>query len=470
MRSFADCGSTGRALGRRGPASTGRGCGIGAAILITASIACVAPVATAQTPLPLSLKRAVEIALAPDGSARVALAQESIAQAEERVNQARSAFLPNLDASVSDRRQTTNLKAFGFSFSIPVPGFSIPSIVGPFSVFDARATAQQSVLNFSDIRKYQASKVSLAAVRTDNDATRNQVSDEVARDYLACLRADANRETAQANVELSQALLDLSRRQQSAGTGTGIEVTRAEVQLANDRQRLIRAGNDRARAILQLLKAMGLSMSSPVDLTGKLEYKPVDTASAEALLDQARNTRPDLKTQQQRQEAVRLNMDSVKSERLPTVGASADYGTIGSAPYASHGTYTMGVSVRIPVFDGGRRYARRQESFSQYKQEEIRTRDLSQQVELQVRQALENLRSAAAEVDASQDGQTLAESELAQARRRYEAGVATSLEVTDAQTRLQRARDNQVLALYDYNLARLDLATATGTIGDYVNQ
>ncbi|MEQ1947865.1 MAG: TolC family protein [Bryobacteraceae bacterium] len=424
--------------------------------------------ASAQTPLPLSLKRAVEIALAPDGNTRVALAQESIAQAEDRVKQSRAAFLPNLDATITDRRLTNNLKAFGFSFALP--GFSIPSMVGPFSVFDARATAQQSVLNFSDIHKYQASKVSLQAVKTENDATKNQVSDEIARNYLACLRADANRNTAGANVDLSQALLDLAKRQQSAGTGTGIEVTRADVQLANDRQRLARAENDRARAILQLMKAMGLSMSTAVELTGKLAFQTVDTATAEALLDQARKARPDLKTQQQREEVAKLNFSAVKSERLPTLGASADYGAIGSAPYNSNGTYTMGVSVRIPVFDGGRRDGRRQETFSQYKQEQIRSKDLGQQIELQVRQALENLRSATAEVDASRDGEKLAESELAQARRRYEAGVATSVEVIDAQTRLQRARDNNVLALYDYNLARLDLATATGNIGEYVNQ
>src|SRR5712692_6633709 len=112
----------------------------------------------AQDILPLSAKRAVEIALAPDGNTRVALARESIEQAAQRASQAKAAFLPNLDASVQDRRQTTNLKAFGFSFNIPVPGFSIPSIVGPFSVLDTRATAQQSVLNISDVRKYQASK------------------------------------------------------------------------------------------------------------------------------------------------------------------------------------------------------------------------------------------------------------------------------------------------------------------------
>jgi outer membrane protein len=427
-------------------------------------------ICSAQSPLPLSMKRAVEIALAPDGSTRAALAQESIQQAQDRVAQAKAAFLPNLDTSVQDRRETTNLKAFGFSFNIPVPGFSIPSLVGPFSVLDARATAQQSVLNFSDVRRYQASKATLAAVKFDNDATRSQVSDEVARGYLACLRTDADRDTARANVELSETLLALARRQLTAGTGTGIEVTRAEVQLANDRQRLIRADNDRARAVLQLLKSMGLRMDSSIEFTDKLAYKPIDPASSEALLETARLARPELKTQQQREEAARLSHSAVRSERLPTIGASGDYGAIGADVVSARATYTLGVSLRVPVFDGGRREARREESFSQYKQEQIRTRDVGQQIELQVRVALESLRSASAEVDASAGGLQLAENELAQARRRYEAGVGTSVEITEAQTRLQRARDNQVIALYDYNVARLDLATATGTIGEYLNQ
>ncbi len=135
----------------------------------------------AQSPLPLSMKRAVEIALAPDGSTRAALAQESIQEAKDKVAEARAALLPNLDTTIRETRQTTNLKAYGFAFNIPVPGFSIPTIVGPFDVFDARASAQQSVLNFSTFRKYQASKATLAATKFDNDATRNQVSDEVAR-------------------------------------------------------------------------------------------------------------------------------------------------------------------------------------------------------------------------------------------------------------------------------------------------
>ena len=426
--------------------------------------------AWAQSLLPLSMKRAVEIALTPDGATRVALAQESIVQAQRRVAEAKAAFLPNLDTTIAERRQTTNLQAFGLGISLPVAGFSLPTIVGPYTIFDARASVQQAVMNFSDMKKYQASKANLAAIRSDMDTTKLQVSDDVAHQYLLCLRSDAVRDTARANVELSEALLKLAQRQKGAGVGTGIDVTRAEVQLANDRQRMIHADNDRNLSQLQLLKTMGLRLDAAVEFTDKLVFKAVDIAAAESLLEQARKARPELKTQLQRETAARLSYSAVKAESLPTLGAGADYGAIGPDVAASRATYTMGVSLKVPLFDGFRRQARREETFSQYRQEQTRTRDMGQQIELQVRAALETLRSAAAEVDASTNGLSLAENELAQARRRYEAGVSTSLEVTDTQTRLQRARYNQVIALYDYNAARLDLASATGNIGDYLNQ
>ncbi|HEV8145565.1 MAG TPA: hypothetical protein VGP79_04260, partial [Bryobacteraceae bacterium] len=113
----------------------------------------MAALASAQDSLPLSLKRAVEIALAPEGNTRVALAGETLKQAQSRIAEARAAFLPDLDASVQDRRQTVSLRAFGFDFQLPAgAGFAIPSVVGPFNVLDARATAQQRVFDFSTIR------------------------------------------------------------------------------------------------------------------------------------------------------------------------------------------------------------------------------------------------------------------------------------------------------------------------------
>jgi outer membrane protein len=427
----------------------------------------------AQTPpqnvLQLSMKHAVEIALTPEGSPRVALAMESVKQAQEQAREAKSAFLPTVDGTIKETSETVNLKTFGIIFP-SVPGFAFSTFVGPFSVFDARASAQQSIFSFSDIRKYQASRESAVATASDLNTTRNQVSDSVARAYLACLRADAALETAQANVDLSNALLKLSNQQKEAGTGTGIEVTRAQVQLANDQQHLIVADNDRRKAVLQLLRAMGLNLNADVAFSDKLAYTAVDVATLEASLDEARKQRAELQAQQQREKVAQLNYGSVAAERLPSAAAFGDYGPTGTAPDSSRATREVGISVKVPIFDGFRREARRAESLSQYRQEKTRTRDLEQQIELDVRLALDSLRSSKAEVQTAEDGLMLAQNEVAQAQRRYQAGVTNSIEVTDAQTRLDRARDNRIGALYDYNLARIDLATATGTIMEYVNQ
>ena len=428
----------------------------------------------AETKLPLTLKRAVEIALAPDGSPKVVLAQESIKQAQMRRLESRAAFLPDLESSLSDQRETNNLHAFGFSSSIfnlpPGINFSIPSIVGPFSVFDARATATQTVFDFSSIRKYQGAKVNVEAAKSDFDATKNQVSDQVARAYVAALRAQAALDTAQANVDLSKALQNLSQQQKDAGTGTGLDVTRAEVQLANDQQRLVVAANDRRRAGLNLMRAMGLRLDATIDLTDKLDYRPAEVGTLDDALSQARKLRAELKAQKDREQSARFSYGSVKAERLPTLAASANYGSIGTELVGAQPTYDYGFSLRVPLFDGGRRDARRAESLSQYRQEQTRTHDLEQQVDLDVRLAFDSISSAATEVSTARDGVDLSDKELAQARRRYQAGVTNSIEVTDAQTRLDRARDNLINALYDYNVARIDLATATGRIQEYVNQ
>jgi len=276
-------------------------------------------------------------------------------------------------------------------------------------------------------------------------------------------------DTQKANVELSEALLKLARSQKDAGTGTGIDVTRARVQMANDKQRLVVIQTDVERAHLQLLRAIGLKLEVTPQLSDKMVYQPVDPAMTTKALELAKTTRPELDAQSKREETARINYDATKFERLPSVGFFADYGTIGSGVNSAHPTYTYGVSVRVPVFDGGRRDARRAESSVQLRQERIRTRDLREQVELEVRLALESLRSAEGQVEVAKEGLQLSENELAQARRRYEGGVASSLEITDAQTRLQRARDNQIAAIYNHNLARIELAAATGKIQESVS-
>jgi outer membrane protein TolC len=415
----------------------------------------------AGTPIELSLERAVDLALAPDGAARMQLAREAVAASEARSRQALAALLPNVDGYVSYFDQTVNLEAFGLSLTIPGVG-SLPTFVGPFSVLDVRAQASQSVFDLAAIRRYQAGRRGAELARQEVSAAQDLVIERVARAYLGGLRAQANVESAAANAALSAALLKLAESQRSAGVGTGIEVTRARVQMANDEQRLVLARNEYDRAALQLLREIGMTVTTPVRLSDAMAYRRIDLAPAGPV------TRADLEAQRLRQDAARLNYESVKWERLPSLTASGNYGAIGPGWNNALPTRAIGVTLRVPIYDGGRRDARRGEAAGALRGEQVRTRDLEQQIELERRLAEDGLRAADGQVAVAKEGLALAEQEVEQARRRYEAGVGNPLEVTDAQTRLARARDNWVGALYSHNVARLDYTAAVGTISQTI--
>jgi len=417
--------------------------------------------------LTLSLRRAVQIAVSPEGNAQMQLTGEALQQAEARSAQARAALLPDISSSLSYKNQTTNLRAYGLGFNLQtIPGYSysFPALVGPFNVLDARISGTQSVFDISSIRRLQSAHAGISAARSDLQNAEEQVAAQVARAYLSAVRADADVETARANITLSQAVLKQAENQKDAGTGTGIEITRARVQLANDQQRLLVAENTRHRTHLQLLRAMNMPLAIQLDLTDKLGFVPVDAITLENAKAQALAERPDFKAQQERENSMRLSANATKLERVPSISIMGDYGVISS--YIDDGlpTRMVGVSVRIPIFNGGRMDARRAETASQYRSESVRTKELREQIELDVRLALDALHSAEEQVQIARDGLQLSENELAQAQRRYEAGIAFGLEVTDAQTRLERARDNQTEALYNYNLARIDLEQAMGHV------
>ena len=455
-------------------------------------------------PLQLTLKRAVALALSPEGNTYIQLSDENLRQAKSRSNEVRSALLPDIEAQAAQTTAMRSLAALGLDLAAsdtllgaaknPPPctatpivcsvlstaeaplltdiADKIPRVVGPFTSVDVRARLTQNVFDFSSIRRYQSSRAALRAAKSDRGTTDNSVSGSVAKAYLAALRANADVEAYQANVSLAEAVLKQSENQKSAGTGTGIEVTRAKVQLANEKQHLLVVENERSKANLQLLRVMGLNLATELELTDKLSYEPVDAISVEQAEAEALKNRPDVKAQADREAASRLNANAVKGERLPSLVAYADYGTTGvdGSIAALLPTRDYGVSLRVPIFDGGRRDARRAETASQFRQERVRANDLHEQVELEVRMSLDSLHSAEEQVKVAEAGLSLAESEFTQARRRYEAGVASSLEVTDAQTRLERARDNHIAALFNHNVARFDLGQATGTILEMVQR
>jgi outer membrane protein len=419
---------------------------------------------TAQDPLPLSLSRAVEIALAPDGNTRAALALELVEQARERGTQSRAALLPNVGGSVSEQSIVRNLDAFGISLRSPIPGLSIPTIVGPFHVFDARVTATQTIFDLSAIRRYQGARTQAAAAQEERADAQSSTTADVARAYFSAVLAQQQQTAAQADVELSEELTRVAQQRNDAGTGIRIEVARADVELADRRQKLLAAETNGRAAQMQLARLLGLSLERGFELTTPLEKQNSTEPSLDGALEAALEHRADWRAQSLHDKAARRGYSAAKWERLPSLTAFGDYGTIGTSVGGAHPTRTVGASLQLPLFDGGRRDALRAEGASQLREESIRTRDLRRQIELELRTSLDALASAAMQAEVAESGLELAQEETSRASRRYEAGVGASLEVTDAQTRLARARQNQLNALALYNFARIDWFEARGQI------
>lgn len=418
----------------------------------------------ASSVLRLSLRQAIQIALEEDGNAKVRLSDQFVLQAKAQSAVERAGLLPNLDASASQQSRTTNLEAVGIQFSLPFPGFQPPQFVGPFDTFDARFRATQALWDVSAIRRFQASRAAVGEAQLQRESVKNEVAALVAGHYLAALRADARVLAARANVDLAQQILGLAHDQKQAGTGTRIEVTRAEVQLANERQQQLLAENQRRREYLELLRAIGLGLDTEISLSQSLAGTPIVMGSLTEAVQEALNSRADFLAQKKREEKLKLQRNATQWERLPSLYGFADYGSLGSSIRNALPTRSIGISLTVPLFDGGRRDARRAEISSRFHQEKIRSEDLRAQIELEVRLAFDNLQSAEAQVRVAEEGVQLATAELEQSQRRYRSGVTTSLELTDAQTRLERARENRIAALFDFNRAKIEIGQATGTI------
>jgi len=280
------------------------------------------------------------------------------------------------------------------------------------------------------------------------------------------MRADADLRARQADTLLARDLLRIAQSQLQAGTGVGLDVTRAQAQLAATRAAFLSSRNARDHSHLDLVRALAMPVGTDVVLTDSLSNRIAAEAVADeaTLVAQALRSRPDLVAEEERVRAARQGLSAIKAERLPSLGLVADDGVIGKNGAKLLNTYTWGLQVSVPIFDGFRREARVQEQQSVVKEAEIRQRDLEQQAHADVRGALIDLGGAREQLAAATERLRLAEQELAQARDRFNAGVAGNADVVNASLALTSSRmlvnDAETL----YQLARVALARATGSV------
>lgn len=432
------------------------------AFLIT--VACCAGLAAASpaqvAPLRLTLGDAARAAA--EHSAVAEIARIRIDEARARVGMARSALLPSITGDVVQAGRTFNTATFGLS----LPGFDPNGEVeGPVNTIDFRGRIGQTIFDQSARARLSAAKTGVSASTAEATAAAEQSAATASIAYVRALRAEALLRSRMADSALSADLLAIARDLLEAGVGIALDVTRAQSQVAGTRAQLLSARNDQARARLELLRAIGLPLDTPLELADTLApplaFQPTDEQEA---VESALRQRADVRAAEQQLAAIRSQVSAIRAERLPSLGVVADQGLIGKNPAHVLPTYTWGLQLSIPVFDGARRTSRVAEQSTLAREVEVRERDLRAQIAVEVRGALLDLGSAREQVEAVRERVRFAEQELAQARERFSAGVAGNADVITASLSLSAARTSLVDVEAAYQSARVALARAQGTL------
>jgi outer membrane protein TolC len=386
----------------------------------------------------------------------IILGQQALRSAHGAHLKAISEFLPNLAAGITETGQQINLASFGFSAS----GF--PSIVGPFNLLDARLYLSQTLLDFNALNRARSEKENVKAAEFSYQNARAQVLLVCGSLYLRATSGKSRIEEVRAQLATAQALHTLALDQKQAGVAAGIDVLRSQVQLQQQQQRLMVAENEFEKDKLLLARAIGLPIGQGFALADTIPYLPLAPLSVDQALTQAYALRADYHGALARVSAAEAERKAATGERLPTLSLAANFGDNGRDPTSSHGAFAVAANLRIPIFQGERIHGKVLEADAAVQRRKAEFEDLRGKIYYEIQTALLDLKTAGERVSVARSAEELAKEQLAQARDRFSAGVANTIEVVQAQEALATAAENFLSSLYAYNIAKTTLARALG--------
>ena len=410
---------------------------------------------------PLTLGDAARLAARLNAQAEQA--RDRADAADARVTQRRADLLPHVDAYALESGRTFNTATFGFN----LPGLDPNGeVLGPVNTLDMRARAALSLVDIAAYKRVSSAKDAFGASTADAANIGDLAGEAAARAYIRLQRAVALVSARLADSVLADSLLGIAGEQLKSGVGVAIDVTRAKVQLASVRAQLIFQRADRDRSRLEFLRVVNLPLETRFALADSLDRLPAPVAlpSESAAVAVALRSRADLRAAQLTLASNQTAVSAVKSERIPSLGVAADYGAIGANGASYLPTYTWGIQLSLPIFDGLRREGRIEEDKAAVREAKSRQRALLQQASIEVRAAIVDLGASQEQLIVAQERLELSKLEVAQARERFVAGVAGNLDVIQASSNLNSSRSQLIESLAGYQAARVALARAEGTI------
>jgi len=379
-----------------------------------------------------------------------------------------SELLPRVDGSVAWSRRQTNLEAFGFPVTERFPG--IPPVVGPYNVFDARLFLTQRLVDLSAIEDLRAAQHALAAARHDVHGARALVVLATANLYLQTMAHEARVESARAQLQTAEALHRQALDLKESGIVPGIDVLRAEVRLNADRQRVTVAGNEFEKSKLRLARLIGVPVGQPLVLTQDIPAVQMPEITLEEALQRAYDSRSDYQAALERVEEAAAARRAARNELLPSARLMADYGAIGLSADTALATFNVTGTLDVPIFSGGSVRGRMAEADADLRDRQAEADDVRAGIDYDVRAAFLDLAATGEELQTATRARELAEQQLVQARDRFAAGVASNLEVVEAQEAVATASEQLITAQFGFNLAKGALVRSIGSTDDAVVQ
>lgn len=423
--------------------------------------------AEAQQPQPVKIDLACTADLAIQRSLTIKASQQDIVTATKGVARAKSQerFSANATASYLHFNAPITLP----SETLPVDGFTVTipgQTVADQDVVFANVFAQYPIYNGSRYR-YLARSATYGVSEAQNTAADTQLSVvfQTTRTYLSAIYGRENVRVNQESLKSYEEHLSQTQQLLKEGVATDYDINSAEAAVANQRKRLANACNQYELALANLRTALILARDVPLDLQGGFFEVP-----AERMVNQAEDcavqAAPSLRSMAAKSCSLLWQERSVRAQLKPQLS----FVGFGNALNRTNGFLTnaqwfVGLQATQVVFDGGNVRAQSEQIRSERASNDIQLNNASNDVMLSVRSAYLDMETACSAIAASRTSVEAAREALRLAERRYAEGVATSLEVLDANVSLLSAQTGLLQSYYQLDTAYL---AAHRYLGDIV--
>ena len=389
----------------------------------------------------LTLEQALEKAAANHPNLRVA--RESISQATSQFRSSQSAYYPQLNLNSGANRSKSGSSNENSSYS-----YSVSASQLLFDFGKTPALVKESKANI-EIQKLNYTKAELSIYLNVKTA------------YYGLVAAREQLKIAQDTLESSNLHLKLAKVSYEVGKVAKLDVTKAEVEVANSQLTLTNAKNNYQIAVRNLNNTMGLDANSYEDLVVMDPPIAKNTKNISSLIETAQANRPDIVSYKYQKEQLSNALYYVRHGHYPSVSASGSAGQSGNS-MPLNDSWSVGLSIGMNLFDGMKTEQQSKVYESQIRALNDTYQKSIQDLQLEVTTDYLNIKNGEEKITNSQVLVKQAKESLDLAKGRYENGLGTILDLTDAQVSYTNAQVSLTQAILDYQISYAKLLSALG--------